>query len=208
LWLDRVGRAEYVFLHGVCFPIACCLGRESHNLWLGTVHAVQPTFTPENRHRFHFHRQPYCLGIITRMSKDRLGTSTPGERRPEAVPRSFSVITFFGMIAAAMFFVVLLGGRGATSGALLFGVPLFPVGFLVGLGKIIPWHKSTPLTSQDAIQLFMASPYVLYILLLVFFCLIRKWRWYWVGVGILFCLLLINVAGCHEMLKQPIHGPE
>ena len=64
LQLDRFGIAQYVCLHGVCFPFIRCLGRESHNLWLGTVHAVQPTFTPESRHRFHFHRQPYCLGVL------------------------------------------------------------------------------------------------------------------------------------------------
>jgi hypothetical protein len=34
-------------------------GLALYKLWLGTVYAVQPTFTPENRHRFHFHRQPY-----------------------------------------------------------------------------------------------------------------------------------------------------
>ena len=66
LRLDRFGGAQYVCLHGVCFPFIRWLGRESHNWWLGTVHAVQPTFTPESRHRFHFHRQPYCLGIIER----------------------------------------------------------------------------------------------------------------------------------------------
>ena len=53
----------YVFMVSVF--LCLLLGRESHNLWLGTVHAVQPTFTPESRHRFHFHHQPYCLGSIT-----------------------------------------------------------------------------------------------------------------------------------------------
>ncbi len=43
-------------------PNVCCLGRESHNLWLGTVHAVQPTFNSESRHPICFHHQPYCLG--------------------------------------------------------------------------------------------------------------------------------------------------
>ena len=62
LRLDRWGRAQYVCLHGVCFSFHCCLGRESHNLWLGTVHAVQPTLTPESRHLIRFHHQPYCLG--------------------------------------------------------------------------------------------------------------------------------------------------
>ena len=66
--LDRFRRAQYVCLHGVCFPFNCCFGRESHNRWLGTVHAVQPTFNSESRHRFHFHRQPYCLGSIERMA--------------------------------------------------------------------------------------------------------------------------------------------
>jgi hypothetical protein len=36
-------------------------GRASHHRWLGTAHAVQPTFVSESRHRFHFHRQPYCV---------------------------------------------------------------------------------------------------------------------------------------------------
>lgn len=58
LRLDSVGVAEYVGLHGVCCSIPLCLGREFHNLWLGTVHAAQPTFTPESRHRFRFQRKP------------------------------------------------------------------------------------------------------------------------------------------------------
>jgi len=62
LWLDRFGLAQYVWPHGVGFPFIRCLGRESHNRWLGTVHAVQPAFTPESRHRFRFHRQPCWLG--------------------------------------------------------------------------------------------------------------------------------------------------
>jgi hypothetical protein len=37
-------------------------------LWLGNpLHGSQPTFTPESRHRFHFHRQPYCLDVYTAM---------------------------------------------------------------------------------------------------------------------------------------------
>lgn len=67
--LDSFGLAQYVCLHGVCFPNVFYLGRESHNLWLGTVHAAQPTFTPESRHLFHFHRQPYCLGNIRAMKR-------------------------------------------------------------------------------------------------------------------------------------------
>ena len=56
-------RSMYVFMV-FAFRFHCCLGRESHNLWLGNpLHGSQPTFTPESRHRFHFHRQPYCLGI-------------------------------------------------------------------------------------------------------------------------------------------------
>ena len=51
----------YVFMVSV-FLFIRCLGRESHNLWLGTVYAVQPTFTPESRHLIRFHHQPYCLG--------------------------------------------------------------------------------------------------------------------------------------------------
>ncbi len=31
---------------------------------VGTVHALHPTFKLDNRYLFHFHRQPYCLGII------------------------------------------------------------------------------------------------------------------------------------------------
>jgi hypothetical protein len=58
-----------VCLHGVYFPFFSCLGRESHNLWLGTVCAVQPTFTPETRHRFCFHLQPSHLGHFELSSK-------------------------------------------------------------------------------------------------------------------------------------------
>ena len=60
--LDRFRLAQYVWRHGVGFPNVGGLGRAGHNRWLGTVHAVQPTFTPESRHLFHFHHQPYCLG--------------------------------------------------------------------------------------------------------------------------------------------------
>src|SRR5688572_6897555 len=35
-------------------------------MWLGAVPTVQPTFTPESRHRFAFNRKPYSLGVITR----------------------------------------------------------------------------------------------------------------------------------------------
>lgn len=31
------GMAQYVCLYDVCFPFICCLGRESHNQWLGTA---------------------------------------------------------------------------------------------------------------------------------------------------------------------------
>ena len=46
-------------LHGVCFSFIGCLGRKSHNLWLGSAHAAQPTLTPESRHRFDLHQKPY-----------------------------------------------------------------------------------------------------------------------------------------------------
>jgi hypothetical protein len=141
-------------------------------------------------------------------SRDRLGISLPNEPRLEYVPRSFCMLTFFGMVTAAMFFVVLLGGAGANLGALLIGVPLFPVGLLVGFGKVMSWHKSAPLTSQSAINALMLTPYIAYTVLFFAFCLIRKWRSYWVGLVILFCLLLMNVAGCHMMLKQSFRGPE
>ncbi len=60
LWLDSFRVTQYVSLHGVFFSVIhCCLGRESHNLWLGTAHAAQPTLTPESRHRFRPQRKPY-----------------------------------------------------------------------------------------------------------------------------------------------------
>ena len=62
--LDRVRLAQYVWRHGVGFPNVGGLGRAGHNRWLGTVHAVQPTFNSESRQLFHFHRQPYWLGGI------------------------------------------------------------------------------------------------------------------------------------------------
>ena len=49
-----------------CFPFLACLGRESHKLWLGTVHTVQSTFVSKGRHLIRFHSQPYCLGGIER----------------------------------------------------------------------------------------------------------------------------------------------
>jgi hypothetical protein len=62
--LDRFRLAQYVWRHGVGFPNVGGLGRAGHNRWLGTVHAVQPTFNSESRQLFHFHRQPYWLGGI------------------------------------------------------------------------------------------------------------------------------------------------
>src|ERR1039457_985807 len=61
---DRFGLRRFFCFLGVFFPIVCCLGLESHNWWLGTAHAAQPTLTPESRHLICFHRQPYCLGIM------------------------------------------------------------------------------------------------------------------------------------------------
>jgi peptidoglycan/LPS O-acetylase OafA/YrhL len=120
------------------------------------------------------------------------------------VPRSFCILTFVGMFAAAMFFVVLLGG--AKVGDLIIA-PLFPIGLLIGLHKIISWHSETNPT-QQTVEFVMALPYMVYFALFYFFCFISKWRWYWVGFTILFCLLLLNIAGCHAMLKTPFHGPE
>jgi len=67
--LDRFRLAQYVWRHGVGFQNVGGFGRAGHNRWLGTVHAVQPTFNSESRHRFHFHRQPYCLGCLRIMEK-------------------------------------------------------------------------------------------------------------------------------------------
>ena len=48
LRLDSLWVTEYVGLHGVCFSVIhCCLGRKSHNLWLGSAHAAQPMLIPE-----------------------------------------------------------------------------------------------------------------------------------------------------------------
>lgn len=141
------------------------------------------------------------------MSQDRLGISTPGEQRPTEVSRSFSILTFFGMVLAAMFIIALLGGRGATLPALLIAVPLFPCGLFV-VGKIFAFHKSAAPISQETMHIVMAAPYLAYAFLFLAFCFVRKWRWYWVCFSILFLLLLLNIAGCHEILKEPIRGPE
>jgi hypothetical protein len=62
--LDSFGLEEYLLFHGVCSSFIRCLGRESHNWWLGNPsYGSQPTLS-ESRHLFHFHRQPYCLGVI------------------------------------------------------------------------------------------------------------------------------------------------
>ena len=91
LRLDNFGVAEYEGLHGVGSSVSSrCLGRESHNWWLGTPRAVQPTFTPESRHRFRFHRKRYCLDHIARhlsmnaLFKDPVGWS---ERAVGSWPR-------------------------------------------------------------------------------------------------------------------------
>jgi hypothetical protein len=64
LALDRLGLEEYVTFHGVCFSFIGCLGRESHNLWLGNPsYGSQPTLS-ESRHLYSFHLQPYCLDGI------------------------------------------------------------------------------------------------------------------------------------------------
>jgi hypothetical protein len=60
LTLDRLGRAEYVTFHGVCFPFYGLFELRFTTLWLGPAHAGQSTF-PENRHRFSSHDEPYCL---------------------------------------------------------------------------------------------------------------------------------------------------
>jgi hypothetical protein len=146
--------------------------------------------------------QLFSLGIITRMSQDKLGISTPGEQRPTEVPRSFSILTFFGMVLAAMFIVVLLGGRGAKLPALFIGVPLFPCGLFI-VCKIFALGKSTAPSS-----LLLAAPYLAYAFIFLAFCFVRKWRWYWVCFSILVLLLVLNIAGCHQMLKEPIRGPE
>ena len=61
LRLDSFWVAEYVALHGVCsFGHPGCLGRKSHNLWLGVpLHGSQPTLIPESKHRFHSQQKPY-----------------------------------------------------------------------------------------------------------------------------------------------------
>src|SRR5208337_1829239 len=54
---------------GVCSSFIRCLGRESHNGWLGNPSAgSQPTLA-ESRHLSHFHRQPYCLGVLASHEK-------------------------------------------------------------------------------------------------------------------------------------------
>jgi hypothetical protein len=59
--LDSLAVAEYVGFHGVCsFGYYCCLGRKSHNLWLGVPYSgSQPTLNPESRHRSCLHGKPY-----------------------------------------------------------------------------------------------------------------------------------------------------
>jgi len=59
LRLDSFWVEECEGLHDVCSSFHGCLGRESHNLWLGADDAAQPTFTPESRQRFRFHQKPY-----------------------------------------------------------------------------------------------------------------------------------------------------
>jgi hypothetical protein len=65
LRLDSLGIREYVFFHGVGFPFIGGLGRESHNLWLGSPSDGSQSNLWESEHLYHFHRQPYCLGGIT-----------------------------------------------------------------------------------------------------------------------------------------------
>lgn len=105
--LDRFGVAQYVCRHGVCFPNVCCLGRESHNLWLGTVCAAQPTFNSESRHLIHFHRQPYCLGGSERMTQDSQTISAWSDYRSR---RRW----FFGVWLGGLPSVILLAGALIT----------------------------------------------------------------------------------------------
>ena len=136
-----------------------------------------------------------------------LSTNPMDKNKLPEVPRSFSLLTFLGMFAAAMFFVVLLGG--VKLGTLIFA-PLFPLGLAFGVRDLIEHFR--PNTKFENLKslgeaLFVAS-YAVYIVIFVVFCSIRKWKWYWVTCTILACLLLLNISGCHELLKKGFRGPE
>ena len=81
---------------------------------------------------------------------------------------------------------------------------LFPPGLMMGVFSLIGplHHHATNGSGGEAIgkALFWAS-YGIYIALFIVFCRIHKWKWFGLACVILFCLLLLNVSGCQQMLK-------
>jgi hypothetical protein len=66
LRLDSLGVAEYVGLHGVCFPFIQLFELGFTTLGLGTpARAGAQSPFPESRHLTRFHHKPYCLGGST-----------------------------------------------------------------------------------------------------------------------------------------------
>lgn len=127
-------------------------------------------------------------------------------RQPNEISQKFGVATFWCMVAAAMLVVVTLDYSKPTA---WMGAPLFPM----GLSIIVSWLPES--VSSWMLGIFprayivgvAAFGYVAYAALHALFRRVRKWKYYWIYFSILLCLLLINVAGCHEMLKHsPTHG--
>jgi len=88
------------------------------------------------------------------------------------------------------------GCPGASCG--LFFAPFFPLGLAIAVGKLIQ-HFSPHTTLKSDGPAFFIAAYSVYIVLFLVFCSIRNRKWYWLACTILFCLLLVNVSGCHYM---------
>jgi hypothetical protein len=135
------------------------------------------------------------------------------QRQPIEVSQKFGIATFWGMVAAAALVVVSLDYAQPT---MWMGAPLFPMGLSIVVSWLPQSFQSWMLGvfPRAYIVGVAATGYVAYWVLHGLFRRVRKWKYYWVCFATLLCLLFINVAGCHEMLRQSssklssIHGPQ
>ena len=122
LALDRFGLEEYLLFRGVCFPFIRCLGRGSHNLWLGNPSGGSQSTLSENRHRGHFQRQPYCPGGKTRIdfmkinTVQKIETFKIGSLVPILSPVVFMLL-FYSLRWAGVFAAVLFTAMVCSSPA-------------------------------------------------------------------------------------------
>jgi hypothetical protein len=130
----------------------------------------------------------------------------PGKNQPTSVRSNDSLLTFFWNVSWCINHHCVI--RPVKS--LFAFLPLFPLGMAGGIRGLIQHFKpNTNFQSLRSLgETLFAPSYVTYFALFAVFCRVRKWKWFWTSVVILFCFLVLNVAGCHAMLKQGFRGPE